>query len=1015
MRRHTDRQSVDLASARGKFKNPIGSEGVITRGAEYVPLLNTVVQEIHRRGGHGEALARARERNPIGPDGKLTRGLERVPIINNLIQGVHRLRGEDDALDRAKEKNPLGKDGFVTQASEMVPGLADLVVAMHGFVGNEEAQERAKAHSLQKLASKDGALIKVAQLIPVANLFAGALLEAQGEREEAIDAINILKHWKNVNDPDGALFKVAEQLPGTDVFAFWQHLQGNRYARALRSITKTAWVDVLADELEVIFELRTIGELRLMTLHAYSFEIRPKSPSLVGGCIDAALHFLDQDRLKRASSSKLTAGKTEKVHEQVTDMVVNAINDILKDAILDVSEQLPDLILIGVSWPYETFVRETEGIQGLLLRALLPPALPKMGTGLQEAIRSGARSIMLAHRNCPTIPEVRPSQLTLKAQESPNIEPIRAVAGVACASCVGGVVCCSPTLAIVGCLGGCAAGIAGCMRLAARVFVPGLNAYNAAAGERSWQLPPPAEPPEPIVEVQPRPAQSVWDVFKSLFRTKEAVEVRQIEKPAAEIVGCAGRKNPAELKQKFSNKSSHARKLANEQLEKELLEFSASKTLFDWVPIKRRMPIPVGAVVSGSTQTDGVCYSGRFAGEAGKINVEAGNMYYYYGHFFGRKQSAEILVLPPGTVATWKLLRRGDKIPAGAVEVGRTAYDGINFVGRFQGEAGKINTKGGNMWSFWGHHNRAQKICDILVLSAKAFSTGDRVEVWSDSSQTWVDGVIEMSFDADGVYQGFIVQAGMVKVVYSTQGGETRTKYVAPDQFSVVLRRRASDTLQSLNDETMMRQVPTSPIGLVAELPRGVSGELSENLIDYVKTTLSGNGLGQLIGCVEKPARKFLSLLVQNRNTPLPLVIDVELPAFWIDLGPAQIWLPTFSFGIIIDLRLDPTGPLVWRVQAAVPDAALTLILEVLGEQIQDLDIRKFHDDLTSFTEPIRLNFDIQLDWQSESSGCGAATSSSSSVAHNSSSNIPTSTSARPSHRPRVRLQGVQTKLHLPP
>eukprot|EP00927_Polykrikos_kofoidii_P001706 TRINITY_DN10665_c0_g1_i1.p1 TRINITY_DN10665_c0_g1~~TRINITY_DN10665_c0_g1_i1.p1 ORF type:complete len:788 (-),score=136.17 TRINITY_DN10665_c0_g1_i1:54-2417(-) len=72
---------------------------------------------------------------------------------------------------------------------------------------------------------------------------------------------------------------------------------------------------------------------------------------------------------------------------------------------------------------------------------------------------------------------------------------------------------------------------------------------------------------------------------------------------------------------------------------------------------------------------------------------------------------------------------------------------------------------------------------------------GDAVQVWSVSRDAWVDGVIEAYFPEAGVFEGFSVPAGAVKV---SLGGGTSVKWIMPDVIEKQLRRVTSASRPSL-------------------------------------------------------------------------------------------------------------------------------------------------------------------------------------------------------------------------
>eukprot|EP00929_Paragymnodinium_shiwhaense_P028334 TRINITY_DN1643_c0_g1_i1.p1 TRINITY_DN1643_c0_g1~~TRINITY_DN1643_c0_g1_i1.p1 ORF type:complete len:547 (+),score=122.90 TRINITY_DN1643_c0_g1_i1:77-1717(+) len=84
----------------------------------------------------------------------------------------------------------------------------------------------------------------------------------------------------------------------------------------------------------------------------------------------------------------------------------------------------------------------------------------------------------------------------------------------------------------------------------------------------------------------------------------------------------------------------------------------------------------------------------------------------------GYDNDASLPVKQPGHVVKWVAIEEGRRIPDDAVRCGYTKTDGVNFVGRHAGEAGKINMdENGCMHSFWSHRNwTRKKEAEILIL-----------------------------------------------------------------------------------------------------------------------------------------------------------------------------------------------------------------------------------------------------------------------------------------------------------
>lgn len=61
---------------------------------------------------------------------------------------------------------------------------------------------------------------------------------------------------------------------------------------------------------------------------------------------------------------------------------------------------------------------------------------------------------------------------------------------------------------------------------------------------------------------------------------------------------------------------------------------------------------------------------------------------------------------------------------------------------------------------------------------------GEKVQVWSDSSKTWLDGVIDEVYAASGIANGYVVPVGAVKVSH-----RSGLKFIRPEHVNDVLRR----------------------------------------------------------------------------------------------------------------------------------------------------------------------------------------------------------------------------------
>ncbi|CAL1150066.1 unnamed protein product [Cladocopium goreaui] len=239
----------------------VSSDGALARFGEHIPLVSSGIQLLHELAGNQEALERARKSDPLGRDGILVHSLEYVPVINSIMQTVHQAGEDDESLQRARERDPIGRHGYVTKALEHIPLVSDGIVAIHRHSGDDVAAERARGYSLQKLFGPDGAVTRAAELVPGLNFLPAGFHWMNGDRERASRAIDLPRSWGSASDPDSALWQMAELVPGADAVAFAVHLQGGYYAQALRSVTKTSWVNVRTEELILCIRCGSLSQL----------------------------------------------------------------------------------------------------------------------------------------------------------------------------------------------------------------------------------------------------------------------------------------------------------------------------------------------------------------------------------------------------------------------------------------------------------------------------------------------------------------------------------------------------------------------------------------------------------------------------------------------------------------------------------------------------------------------------------------------------------------------------------
>eukprot|EP00928_Gymnodinium_smaydae_P010599 TRINITY_DN13996_c0_g2_i1.p1 TRINITY_DN13996_c0_g2~~TRINITY_DN13996_c0_g2_i1.p1 ORF type:complete len:527 (-),score=55.60 TRINITY_DN13996_c0_g2_i1:77-1606(-) len=113
-----------------------------------------------------------------------------------------------------------------------------------------------------------------------------------------------------------------------------------------------------------------------------------------------------------------------------------------------------------------------------------------------------------------------------------------------------------------------------------------------------------------------------------------------------------------------------------------------------WVLVQHDRQLPQDVVLVGHS-----CVGRRFH-QIGQVDISADGAQIVSFNGQAEIQSVEILCCKSSV--SWATLRRGDAIPFGAVMAGVTKTDGLTYVARLDGNVGKINTRKGNMWNFWG-------------------------------------------------------------------------------------------------------------------------------------------------------------------------------------------------------------------------------------------------------------------------------------------------------------------------
>jgi len=406
---------------------------------------------------------------------------------------------------QAKEKL-FGEDGVVTQVAEVVPGVADALMHIHRKRGHtSEAEERARAYTLRKMFGSEGAVIKVWELMPGLNLLAAAVLDAQGDKEQAEEAMHLVRNWKHSLSPHGALARVAELLPGIDVVWFGIMLQQGHFASALRVVTKTRWVDVKAGRIALVVRCGRVADWEVFGLKS-DLVIAPKSRSLTASLLDLLLNFFEINAAgeKRSwirkfasaqSLDELSTGFRDRVNKG-SELKAHQVTKALQMGICAFTRSVPTIVDESVdliNWARNDWIPVSSWAKRVMIAyRCFAPSLASASDGtdgffLVDAIQKALPSCTAYHQPMPK------SAIPPRTRAQRRIGLPEVAATVSCVSVVGCLGFGMHT-GFVACLAGCVAGLGAAHRTVKKNLVSWLNRSNAYVWE--WM----SEPVQPIAK-----------------------------------------------------------------------------------------------------------------------------------------------------------------------------------------------------------------------------------------------------------------------------------------------------------------------------------------------------------------------------------------------------------------------------------------------------------------------------------------------------------------------------------
>jgi len=460
------------------------SGGALARLGEHIPLVSSGLQMLHELAGNQEALERARKSDPLGRDGFFTHAAEYVPVINSIVQAVHQAGEDEESLQRARERNPIGSHGYLTKALEHIPIVSDGMVALHRYQGDGVAAERARGYSLEKLLSRDGAFTRVAELLPGSNLLAAWMHKMNGDSERMARALNLFESWGAVSNPDSGLWQMAELLPGADAVAFAVHLQGGHYAQALRSVTKTSWVNVNTGELILCIRCNSLAQLWCHKVEIHEVDVIPRQFSLVVGLSDLATNFLQIDQQgQRRHIRDPEAGEAS--HTTAMDLSKELVKGVVDEILARRMAYFTRMVPTYADWIVEflnDYLLPKYREESTTWQLLSPRLLPEVNDEEKQEAQAAFPSITVQHRLLDA-----PEPIRLKPRRMP-------VASASCWSFAAAAGVCG--LAKVG-MGACAAGcIAGAAELAHSVVRNMIESIGQGNTRRWFSMVVAEQPPQ---------------------------------------------------------------------------------------------------------------------------------------------------------------------------------------------------------------------------------------------------------------------------------------------------------------------------------------------------------------------------------------------------------------------------------------------------------------------------------------------------------------------------------------
>lgn len=151
------------------------------------------------------------------------------------------------------------------------------------------------------------------------------------------------------------------------------------------------------------------------------------------------------------------------------------------------------------------------------------------------------------------------------------------------------------------------------------------------------------------------------------------------------------------------------------------MRVSRTSNPYRWDRIRRGDAVPEGAVHAGRTATDGIVFVALTAdGDCGKLNTDfSGNaLNIWASSSDGPGEEGWVLVKKAGSLAAWRAVSKGHKLPDRAVFAGERLGDGGDgpmYVARAGNESGRLLLDGDLVREIQCHHKGSQEDGEVLI------------------------------------------------------------------------------------------------------------------------------------------------------------------------------------------------------------------------------------------------------------------------------------------------------------